>query len=87
MSLQELWRVTLADLGRVRAPILLFTQPRGPRRRHAVGRLLHARATNATIEQTWLENSYHVATLDNDAEQIFDGSVSFVEAHTRTGAP
>ena len=25
-----------------------------------------------------LENSYHVATLDNDAEQIFRGSVDFI---------
>lgn len=27
-----------------------------------------------------LENSYHVATLDNDADQIFQGSVEFIHA-------
>jgi carboxylesterase len=26
----------------------------------------------------FLENSYHVATLDNDAPTIFDGSLDFV---------
>jgi carboxylesterase len=30
-------------------------------------------------------NSYHVATLDNDAEQIFTGSLDFVRAHSRAG--
>ena len=44
--------------------------------------LLHKMATRTTIEQVWLENSYHVATLDNDAETIFDGSVEFITAHT-----
>jgi carboxylesterase len=26
----------------------------------------------------WLEDSYHVATLDNDAELIFEKSLDFV---------
>jgi carboxylesterase len=26
-------------------------------------------------------DSYHVATLDNDAEAIFEGSVKFVQEH------
>ncbi len=29
-----------------------------------------------------LEDSYHVATLDNDAPKIFAGSVRFIETHT-----
>jgi hypothetical protein len=29
-----------------------------------------------------LRNSYHVATLDTDAEEIFTGSLSFVRSHT-----
>ena len=28
--------------------------------------------------EVWLENSYHVATLDNDAPQIFEGSVEWI---------
>ncbi len=33
------------------------------------------------IEEVTLERSYHVATLDYDAELIFSGSVEFIEAH------
>jgi hypothetical protein len=30
-----------------------------------------------------LANSYHVATLDNDAPEIFDGSLAFIRDHVR----
>jgi carboxylesterase len=86
VSLQKLWDVVAADLGRVTAPVRLFTS----REDHVVdslsAQLLHERATNTTVEQTWLENSYHVATLDNDAEQIFDGSLQFIGARSTAAA-
>jgi carboxylesterase len=28
-----------------------------------------------------LHDSYHVATLDNDAPEIFDGTLSFIQKH------
>ena len=33
-----------------------------------------------------LEESYHVATLDNDAPAIFAGSLDWVREHTATPA-
>jgi carboxylesterase len=33
-----------------------------------------------------LHDSYHVATLDNDAPLIFDESLAFVRAHAAVGA-
>jgi carboxylesterase len=33
-----------------------------------------------------LTNSYHVATLDNDAPAIFDGSLAFVRQHSTAAA-
>ncbi len=30
-------------------------------------------------ELLWLENSYHVATLDNDAELISERAIEFIE--------
>jgi carboxylesterase len=82
VSLQNLWRVTLADLGLVRAPILMLRS----RVDHVVeplsGRLLQAGATGTTVREIILEDSYHVATLDNDAELIFKSSVEFIEEHT-----
>jgi carboxylesterase len=43
--------------------------------------------TNAPLELTRLENSYHVATLDNDADQIFDGSVDFIRSIISASTP
>ena len=34
-----------------------------------------------------LENSFHVATLDNDAPTIFDGSLQFVRTHAPASSP
>jgi carboxylesterase len=86
-SLQQLWKVTLADLPRVTAPILLFRS----REDHVVeplsARLLHAGATATTVREIVLEESYHVATLDNDAARIFDGSVEFIRSLTAVTAP
>jgi carboxylesterase len=77
-SLQRLWKVTVADLGRVRAPILLLRS----RVDHVVeplsARLLTAGASNTSVREVILEDSYHVATLDNDAPTIFESSVEFV---------
>ena len=86
VSLRKLWRVVVRDLPRVTAPILLYTS----REDHVVdelsARLLHAGATAAEIRHEWLENSYHVATIDHDALQIFEGSVEFIRAHSRANA-
>ncbi len=63
VSLKQLWKVVLADLPRVTAPILMFRS----RVDHVVepmsGRLLQTRATSTSVREIMLENSYHVATL------------------------
>ncbi|MEP6852048.1 MAG: alpha/beta fold hydrolase [bacterium] len=86
VSMQQLWKVVVGDLGRVTAPILLFTS----RVDHVVdplsARLLHGGAVATTIQHVWLEDSYHVATMDNDAPTIFAGSVDFLRAHTLADA-
>ena len=78
-SLQELWKLTLADLPKVTAPILMFRS----RVDHVVeplsGLLLQAGATSTTVREVILEDSYHVATLDNDAPRIFDLSIEFIQ--------
>lgn len=79
-SLYRLWKLTVADLGQVRAPILMYRS----REDHVVdplsAQLLKGGAVNTDIREVVLEDSYHVATLDNDAPKIFDGSVSFIES-------
>jgi carboxylesterase len=40
--------------------------------------LLKAGAVHTDIREILLEDSYHVATLDNDAPTIFAGSLEFI---------
>lgn len=85
-SLQRLWPIVRADFARITAPVLLYRS----REDHVVeplsARLLLAGATATQVREVILENSYHVATLDNDAETIFDGSVEFIGEQTATAS-
>ncbi|MFF2244116.1 alpha/beta hydrolase [Arthrobacter sp. NPDC058130] len=43
--------------------------------------------TNAPLEVVRLENSYHVATMDNDAPEIFRGTADFVRSVASPASP
>jgi carboxylesterase len=81
-SMLKLWKVTVADLGAVRAPVLMYRSRIDHVLDDLSGQLLKAGAVNTTVREVILENSYHVATIDNDAPQIFEGSVDFIESLT-----
>lgn len=80
VSLQELWGLTVGALGDITCPVRLYRS----RIDHVVeprsGQLLAA-GLRAPFEEIVLEDSFHVATLDNDAPTIFDGTVDFITAH------
>lgn len=80
-SMSRLWKVLVPDLGRVTAPTLVYRSVDD----HVVAKVsidtLVAGATNAEVEVVELLDSFHVATLDNDAQRIFDGSLAFIRAH------
>lgn len=86
-SLQELWSVVLADLGEITAPVLLYRSLEDHTVEALSSRLLHTRATATEVREVVLTDSYHVATLDNDAPQIFEGSVEFIRSIAGTQAP
>ena len=44
-------------------------------------RILRERLTGGNLNVVELTDSYHVATLDNDAEQIFGGSLEFIRTN------
>jgi carboxylesterase len=77
-SQTQLWVSVRNDLGEITQPVLLMHS----RVDHIVPPsssaffLEHISSTDVT--EVWLENSYHVATLDNDAPLINDESVRFV---------
>jgi carboxylesterase len=84
-TLPQLWKVTQQQLAKVTQPVLVFLSTTD----HVVGpasmRVLRAALPEARLTVRDLPDSYHVATLDNDAGQVFDGSLEFVRAHSRAG--
>ncbi len=85
LSLQELWATTRADLGTVDQPVLTFRSPQDHVVEPLSGRLLLEGISSTDVEERLLPDSYHVATLDNDAEAIFTGSVDWIRARSRVG--
>jgi carboxylesterase len=84
-SLPQLWRLTRERLGEVTQPVLAYHSTAD----HVVGpasmQVLRAALPESQLTVRELGNSYHVATLDNDAGEIFAGSLEFVRAHSRAG--
>ena len=84
-SLARLWKVTKQRLGEVTQPVLVYRSTAD----HVVGpaslEVLRAALPAGQLTVRELGNSYHVATLDNDADEIFAGSLEFVRAHSRAG--
>jgi carboxylesterase len=80
-QLSKLWALTNADLGRITQPLLVLTS----RHDHVVepenSERLMAGAGSADKRQVWLEESFHVATLDNDFPTIVTESLAFVRDH------
>lgn len=83
VSMTELWADVRDGMHRLTQPILLFRSEVD----HVVDpssvRLLHHLAKSAEITERSLLRSYHVATIDHDAERIFAESVDFFRQHTR----
>jgi carboxylesterase len=80
-QLSELWKLANADLSKLTQPLLVITS----RDDHVVEpansqRLMDA-AGSTDKRQVWLEDSFHVATLDNDLPRIVDESLAFARAH------
>lgn len=85
-SLSKLWVTTRADLAKVTQPVLVFRSTED----HVVEpdscAMLLAKVASTDVHEVLLEDSYHVATLDNDAPAIFTGSVEFVRRLARASA-
>ena len=67
------------DLGRVTCPVLIYRSTVDHVVDPSSGRIIKATIGSSDVREELLENSYHVATLDNDAELIFEGSAAFIE--------
>jgi carboxylesterase len=83
-SMMSAWPPLIADLPRITAPLLYFRSTED----HVVDEksqpLITGRISSRDVRVVPLENSYHVATLDHDAEKIFAVSADFIARVTAT---
>jgi carboxylesterase len=78
-ALPKLWSTTVKRLGQVASPVLVYRSTVD----HVVGpasmQALLAGLPGSQVTVRECADSYHVATLDNDAEAIFEGSLDFTK--------
>jgi carboxylesterase len=77
LSLTKLWATVEADLPKVTAPLLLFRSPEDHVVHPSNSALVLEKVGSTDVTEVLLPNSYHVATLDNDAPTIFADSAGF----------
>ncbi|QNN54751.1 alpha/beta fold hydrolase [Nocardioides mesophilus] len=81
-SMMSTWRRVREELPKVTAPLLLFRSAEDHVVDPSSGRIIVSRVSSRDVTERILENSYHVATLDHDADMIFEESVQFVRRVT-----
>ncbi|MDP2775811.1 MAG: alpha/beta fold hydrolase [Nocardioides sp.] len=81
-TLMQAWPPLVADLPKVTAPILYFRSVEDHVVDDASQPLITGRVSSRDVTVVPLAESYHVATLDNDAPRIFDESAAFVARTT-----
>jgi esterase/lipase len=86
LALRRLWAAVRADLGAVRAPLLVFRSVEDHVVEPASVRLLLAEVGSTDTTEVLLHESYHVATLDNDAPEVFARSVEWIRERVPAAA-
>jgi carboxylesterase len=78
LALRRLWTAVRADLGSVRAPLLVFRSVTDHVVEPASTRVLLAGVGSSDTTEVLLHDSFHLATLDNDAPMLFQRSVEWI---------
>ena len=86
-ELNKMFKDTVRLLPRITVPVRVYRSAVD----HVVSETsmvaLRRGLTNAPLEVVRLENSYHVATMDNDAPEIFRGTADFVRSVASPAGP
>ncbi|SDZ06744.1 carboxylesterase [Amycolatopsis xylanica] len=85
VSLGKLWKLVRADLPKVTQPLLLLHSAVDHIVEPVNSQIILGAVGSENVTEVVLENSYHVATQDNDAELIFERSVEFVRSVREAG--
>lgn len=78
------WQSVIRDLPDVTQPVLLLHSAEDHVVPASSSALILSRISSRDVTEILLLDSYHVATIDNDAPRIFDESAKFVERITAT---
>ena len=81
-SMMSAWKPLREDLPKVTQPLLMFRSVVDHVADPSSATVIRARVSSRDLTERLLENSYHVATLDNDAPTIFEESAQFVRRVT-----
>jgi carboxylesterase len=82
-SMLDGWLTTIADLPKVTQPLLVFRSAEDHVVPPSSVQIIAGKVSSRDLRERILENSYHVATLDNDAPAIFEESVAFIRRVAR----
>lgn len=77
-SLSKLWSIVRTDIGRVTQPVLLFRSAVDHVVEPSNAAFILAHVSSTDVLEEVLPDSYHVATLDHDAQVIVGDSIAFV---------
>jgi carboxylesterase len=76
------WNSIIRDLPEVTQPVLLLRSTQDHVVPASSSALILSRISSRDATEILLQDSYHVATLDNDAPRVFDESAKFIERIT-----
>jgi carboxylesterase len=82
LSMLRLCRRTKAELHRVRCPVLLMHSHHDHTAPPTTPRFIYDKISSGDKEIVWVDNSYHVLTLDVDREQVFKRTYDFIAARS-----
>ena len=81
-SMMTGWKTVREDLPRVTQPLLMFLSSEDHVVDASSARIIRGSVSSRDLSERTLENSFHVATLDNDAPIIFEESAQFIRRVT-----
>ena len=81
VQLQALWQVVSADITKVSQPVLVFSSAEDHVVESTNARWVVDNISSTEKSHITLYDSYHVATLDYDADTIFQQSLLFLSRH------
>ncbi|TDL32184.1 alpha/beta hydrolase [Arthrobacter nitrophenolicus] len=85
-EMNKMFRDTIRLLPRITAPVQVYKSTVDHVVSDASIAVLRRRLASVPVDVVRLDNSYHVATMDHDAERIFEGSVQFIRRVLAAGA-